>query len=411
MNDPEEVIDTLKKVYKEVRQAKKAGKRSAVEEDAELQIDVCVECTDILFLTQNVNEVIDKMADQSESAALKFEAGNLEAVRRYVEVVDSMTGEKRCFNRSNELLNPDFRNFDETALKLELDAPLYQHFHSIQLRGIDGTKTVWLRGRNKDQLKFIKVTTAPGEVPHISVYSLPKEAYDDKLITHLPKKEVVSQVAAQPKEEESDKEIIEYQYEYSAGDEADNLSLAIGPELRHEDYIPKELKILEVKGRAELEEGIIGKMRVEINDRKQEGIFNLVDENERELASLRVEADGKAKMTLPSPYNTDREYFVAELDSQGSVNVDMGHELRMSSSYVLKNVYRLDNSGNASIVSEHRYGDNLSLSAEMNRMSGGSEKVNATGKWKVDSQSSVILKLIDIDSPNEQVWLSYERRI
>lgn len=89
----------------------------------------------------------------------------------------------------------------------------------------------------------------------------------------------------------------------------------------------------------------------------------------------------------------------------------MGQQYRVSDNYVLKNIYRIDNSGNASIVSEHRYGDNMSMQAEVKRNADGSESINANGKWKLDSESSVMLKLVNLDSPGEEVWITYERRL
>ncbi len=410
--ETKDVISNLRKVYKEVRAAKKRGASSAVEEDIDLQLDVCVECEDILLLTSNVNKIVDRLADQEKSEILRFESGNLEAVRSYVELVDQITGERTCEEKVNELLNPEFTNFEETALKLEVDAPLYQHFHSLQLRGIDGTRTVWLRGKGKDQLKFIKVQVSPGSVPQISIYSLPGESYQEDLVSVKSRPIATATPAQQGSDQKAeDKDVLDYQYEYQAGDEQESFSVALGPEIHYKDYLPRRLKLLELRAKTKVSDDLYAKVDVEVNDKVQEGVVNLVNQEGSDVATLKIDEDGSARVTVPSPYNNDKEYLVAQVDSVTGAHLDMGHELRVSQSYVVKNIYRVDQSGNLMLSSEHRYGDELTVNAQLNYSEDGAERFDAMGKWKVDRESAVILKFTDIDSPNEQVWLSYERKI
>lgn len=307
-SDTEEMVEAIKVIYKHYREAKKTVESSAVKEDLDSQMDICVECTDILQLTENINQIIDELADQTKSDVLKFEAGNLEAVRRYVEVIDENTWERSCEQRVNKTLNPEFANFDETALKLEFDAPLYQRFDSLQLRGVDGTRTVWLRGKDKDQLKFIKVQIIPGQPPHISIYSLPEEAYDDELKVVLEKPSTEEKKVStkdndqnEKEPEKDEKEVLDFQYEFQTGDEVDNFSIAIGPELEYKDYLPRHLTLLELKGETEVGEDFHANFDIAVNDRVQEGVMMLTDSDDKEYAKLRIDSKGEAKIRVPSP--------------------------------------------------------------------------------------------------------------
>lgn len=165
-------VKDIKKAAELIKERSLTNKPKPIDTDLAVQVEVCVECTDIISLTESVNKILQKLSIDNYNSYLDLEIGNLEAVTTITKFVDKSTNQVQCFYEPNVKLHESFTDFNEQEL-----IPIFSEsddfiFRSAQFKSSTSNKIVWLRGKDQDANKVIKVETTDKGETFISYYRI-----------------------------------------------------------------------------------------------------------------------------------------------------------------------------------------------------------------------------------------------
>lgn len=298
--------DAIRAAAKAIRYQKKNN--SAVLEVQQPEFGICVECDQLLELTNQVNAVLKKLGEAPE------EVERLAVVSTYYHYVDKL-GDPKCatyedFNFTDEFRMPDLN--DAIVIhtgEFNFDRVNYWQIKGVNLPGPAGYgDTVFLRGRGDDKDKFVRVDIPKDreQLPRVTIYRLrnvreemietTKEEQDEKIkLPELGSSEKKSKKSWRP----SWKKDGDYDGSYSLSD-TEQFKLHVGPKVRMKDYLPNQITLVDFKSKHDLTEESDLEVTGEISTRRREARFSLVGKKGKgEKAWLEVRDDGDYEVGMP----------------------------------------------------------------------------------------------------------------
>jgi len=390
-----ETFKMVKDVIIEVKEVTDKYPVQTIDADQEAQLDICVECSDILNLTKHINKIVEKIGKDDPTSYLMLENGNLQALTVITEVVDKINGSVVCNYEQTENLSHEFKDIKEDDLILQVEKNSDIQFASAQYRLNGGNKVIWLRGKARDQRKVIKVTLYPDGKSLVSYYLLPYESYNENLKTSkrtisddLPDLNPSSPPSTSLKDFVSGE--IDLSTEMRLDSSKDTyVKVVLGPTLDYQYFIPKDVKILDLKSKAQITDDYNISSNIELTAKEQKASFDL--QNNRGKKLLTAEFDGKQDVKLGA---------AAEIDLSEEFSIDS------LASYSLDGSYTID----ASL----KYSSEPILDSSYTRTSLGEERYTISKKIVDKSKGTFSIKLEkSTDSFNQTqkgVWLTYSKK-
>lgn len=300
--------------------------------DFEIKMDVCVECADILKLTKAVNKIIGKYSVHSPQSYLALEQGNLEALTVITEAVHKDNSVSGCVTYRNEEVTNEFMNFDKKDMTLQFSQALTEDFQSAIFERGQKNKTIWLRGKDNDYNRIIKVDIYPNGTSVVSYYTLNK-APAKRVQTYKEPRANEQKLPDLGKTMQSNDSkltdilsgTLEYRQDINLVDH-ENVSIKaeVGPSVTYKYFIPKEVRIMDLSSRVSIQ-GAELKGKVEITNEDQTASLDFKDKNTGLKGSANVNSIGEytvgtgAEVTVAEKFDIDT---FATYTSSGKLSVD-----------------------------------------------------------------------------------------
>tara|TARA_R110000868_G_scaffold75979_10_gene218941 strand:- start:4471 stop:5721 length:1251 start_codon:yes stop_codon:yes gene_type:complete len=298
-NDPREA-------FRAARDMIRSGENSDAEvlTQTDLEQGYCVECKNILGLTNEVTSILSRLGEAPR------EVEQLVAVAQYIRHVDEQ-GNIRCFNYQDPDFASEFRAPDLDSAVVIFSGDIdFSHIDTWRMSGgrlPDGGRpgdTIFLRGRGDDKDVFVRLdlNTNPELPPKVTLYKL----------THVPANIVETANEARDRDLNlpdignniqswrpgwDRRGIYDGSLDLSSSSET---SLRIGPRLEMKDYLPRNLSILDFRTRQPLTETTDLAVSGEVSARRREAKFSIMGTHEAgEKVWLKVRENGGYEVGLP----------------------------------------------------------------------------------------------------------------
>jgi len=391
--------DNLRTFAKIARTLKRDVKSQAslypIDTKAEMEMETCVECREILKLTNAVNEILEKTNEAKDpKSATALELGNLKAIAALVEYVDENSN-KDCYTFTNRDLSEEFTTIDKEELTLEFSQEILINFSSGQFYNAgDGSRVIWLRGVGKDLNKVVRVDIDKHNRKFLTYYTLKKVDPDIKIekekeVTDYGLPSLGTDVKVKRpsmKDRTSGKVDYTQKLEWASEDNKDYLKMTVGPDMKYKYYVPSYISLLSIHAENEFFDQYLVKSKLDINTKRQKGEVKIIDGNDGQELFTVTAKPSRAELSVPYDFNVYDSYNVL-----GRVG--------------------LDTKGSQNFGASLRDGDDELLNTQYSRGSDGVEIINIGTMKKVSKNGTLSLKLekrSSRDDSAESAWVNYE---
>lgn len=445
-------LDSMIKVGKQIRKDMKWIKSKSAPADTKSYIDmeVCVECDDMLKITKQINDIVSKLPEaQDPKSAASLEIDNLIAVSTLLEITKN--NKTNCVDIQHDPnLSDDFTKISEEDLTLEFSQEFDEFFLGARFHRIaDGHKTVWLRGTGDDLDKLIKIEISANEKKKVSYYTISNVDPNISVIKkkektdyNLPTLGVDSKITA-PSFKEKTSGNLAYQSELSwtSDSGADYVKAVVGPDLEYKYYIPKKVKVLTVEAQNQFFDDYLVKSTVNVDTKSQEAEVSVVDMTDKsEVMKLKVDGSN-TNLKVPYEQEVTEVYSVkgnVEVDSgngetlraslynqadqqalfnvtarQDNINVGVPYEVDIYDSYNVTGVLSADTLGNQRYTASVRDGKSVLFNSEVTQSADGRETYSVGTTQSVAENGILSVKLQrtrDVVGSEDSVWVNYEMK-
>lgn len=271
---------------------------------------VCVECQNLLSLTDQVQKILVEMNEAPQ------EVEELAVVSQYIRYI-SDTGQPDCLNYLDPKWSDEFRAPDlDSALVIYSGEFDLNRLESWRISGgsLPGDSnpgdTIFLRGRGDDKDLFIRVDQ-PSDIdaaPRVTVYRL-IFVPDDLAETPQQVRERDNPLPDLDGAGTSWRPNWERDGAYDGSldlSPSQTTRIHIGPILEMRDYLPRSLSILDFSTVQPLNEENNLEVRGEVSTRRQEARFAIVGRHgQGERVWLKVREDGRYEVGMPYTFKYD----------------------------------------------------------------------------------------------------------
>lgn len=387
------IIQDVKKVVGIMTDEKTGLTLTPVQTDIAVKMDVCIECDDIIKLTDSVNKVLEKMTKDNPNSYAALESGNLVALTEVIRHVNLETNKVSCFVSNNTKYHEDFINFDKEDLVPIFTSKENLKFTSIQFRNTTGDKTVWLRGKDEDIDKVVKVYFDQYGDVHITYYNLKKPTLKNiKILSDNPynlpdlggvppdskKKNLATMTSGDLNWNE---DIAVYENENT------QISAKLGSSIEYEYFIPTRVTLVDFE------------TSIKSGDTKISSDVEIATDIQQ--ATVKVSQN---QFTGSATVNLEREFEVG-----AGIKVDVIDDLTLDT-------YTTYNSSSAlSINSKFSYKDEQLFTSSYERDSNGQQKYSISKDKMIDKNTTFSVKVEktipnDLTSSNNTVWLNFTKK-
>lgn len=284
------------------KQHKKALKKSK-DQDSLLDMEVCIgDCKSLVNLSKDITKILsrlDEARDPKSFTALKI--GELVGLNEYLQYVAS-DGSSQCITSINNKVTTDFLNYKEDHLQLifskEIDV---NEFRGLQLHSGLDKQIYFLRGKDENANKVVKVTLRKEHKPQIEIYEI--SDFDPSEIKFTFKAQELAEDNKKDEEQETKKQkdgILDYSYSLDDTSES-GFRGSIGPRITYENEynLPKRITLIELQGTHEIMDGYKVNSKIEISDRRQEAQMSLANEQGQVLSIIELDKHGDIAVGVP----------------------------------------------------------------------------------------------------------------
>lgn len=391
----------LKSIVKIARTLRKDMKRQArlkaADTKSELDMGVCVECEEIIKLTKEVNQILEKTEEGSDPESVtSLELGNLKAMATFTEYVDD-NNKLNCLESLSNNLSDDFLSINDEELNLEFSEEVLIRFKSGQFWNSNNQrKTIWLRGTGKDLNKVVKIEIDKFNRQRLSLYTIevedptiPVERVKKKDYK-LPGGKTKNYTETSTKEKTSGELDYTADYEWRSSESDDYLKMSVGADIEYKYYVPDYISVLSVQAENEFFDRFKVKSKVDVNTKRQKAEFTVIDGNDSdELFTVTAKAN---KASLSVPYDVD-----------------------IFEDYYIKGNMGIDTEGTQSLSAAIMDGKDEVLRSKYGVSSSGEEYMSVSATRKLSKNSVLSLKFEkreaqQLNEDHESVWVSYRLR-
>lgn len=356
-------VSEIKKEYKKLLQENPNLKVTFVNEDPEYSdIGLCVSCDDILALTNDINNILKNTpANGQNIEELALESANLEAV---YEITKSSHKKMKinCTRIDNDKITDEFSTFDQNKLILIAEKTAMNKFRSAQFRS-SREKVIWLRGREKDSDKIVRVYLTPSGEIQISYYRMenkpghfpitykknsPKKDY------HLPEMNSSTKPRSAKEDESSGNYSLKYGDQWSTKDGEESYDVNLGLDLEYASYLPKKLTLINIGTQTPLGDNITLASKTIVSDKEQSTQIVLGNKSKTARAGMKIHAE---RIDLKAAYNLDitRDYTVnTSIDYKTTGTTNYSSSLQRNGVDILEAGYSSDQTSGELYKLEHR---------------------------------------------------------
>lgn len=370
------------------------GILSSMPTDTEVKMDVCVECTDIIKLTESVNKIIGKMTENNPDSYLGLELGNLEAITYISKFVNQDMNQLQCVTEINSKLSTEFINIDKEELRPIFHTSSDLKFSSIQFKNVNEEKTIWLRGIDQDIDKVIKVKINKYGQVSITYYKIENIkplknpiyiGFKDNLPNlgnnSLEKKENLTSLSTG---DLSWSENIDIYKSKEA-----QITAKIGSNLEYEYFIPTRVTLVDFE--ATLRAG------------KTDISSNIEIANDVQQATFKVKQN---QFSASAKMNMEKEF---EVGAGAQINIIDGLALDTYTTY--------NSNSSIAIDSKVLYDDKPLFTSKYERDAQGSQKYSISKEKKIDSMTTFSVKVertlstsVSEANNGNAVWLNFSKK-
>lgn len=326
-NEPDRVIRIARDLLRQQRQQEREA--ASVLVPVEVEQGLCVECKNMLGLTDQVSEILTKLGEAPR------EVEQLAVVSSYVRKVDQ-DGNEECDQLVDEQWTQEFRQPDlDSAViiysgDLNLDRLEYWKISRGRLSNhLTIGDTFFLRGRGDDKDLFIRLDKNkenPDQPPRVTIFRLvnvpSEELYETKKEEHEARNPLPDIDTSSSSWRPWWQKRGEYDGSFDLSLDEDT-RLRLGPRVEMKDYLPKNITFLDFRSKHNLSENYDLNVEGEVSTDRQEARFTLAGRHgEGERVWIKVRPGGDYDVGVPYNFSfsdaTIRGSLIANEDGAGA---------------------------------------------------------------------------------------------
>jgi len=444
-------LKTAHRVRKDLQKYEEQQRRlTPTDTKANLDMELCVECNEILKITNEVNKVLAKLPEVKDSNSTEaLELDNLIAVTTIAEYANK-NSKANCFEFTDPTLSEEFSDFRNEEMTLQFSEEIDTFFIGARFYNQSkNTKTVWLRGSGKDLNKVVRIDIDKFNNRRLSYYTLNKvdpnitvKKVKEKQDYNLPTLGVNRKVDAPTfKERTSGNLKLQQSIDWDSNDSNDYVRVVVGPEIKYKYYIPKDITVLKVEAENQVLEEFLIKSNVVVNDKSQEAQVSVVDlEDKKEVVRIKakgsdanvqvpydqelldvykirgkVEYDTKRGETVTaSLYDSEENKTFLNISArQDSVNLGVPYEVDVYDTYNVRGHVSANTLGTQRYTASVRDGNEELFNTKYSIHANGNDSIAVGSNKRVGDTGTLSLKFQrdrSTSSTTDSVWVNYEMK-